>query len=73
MAKIPTFEARGRLTAEAGAVRTGIQVSPTATPAGGLSKVAKVAEDFGLGQIFDIAIPNQKKGIVPSKKWKKTT
>ncbi len=39
----------------------------------GINKIAKVAEDFGLGQIFDISMPNQKKGIIPSKKWKKTT
>jgi len=39
----------------------------------GIDKIAKVAEDFGLGQIFDISMPNQKKGIIPSKKWKKTT
>jgi penicillin-binding protein 2 len=39
----------------------------------GIDKIAKVAQDFGLGQIFDISMPNQKKGIVPSKKWKKTT
>ncbi len=39
----------------------------------GIDKIAKVAQDFGLGQIFDISMPNQKKGIIPSKKWKKTT
>jgi penicillin-binding protein 2 len=39
----------------------------------GINKIAKVAEDFGLGQIFDILLPNQKKGIVPTKEWKKTT
>ena len=39
----------------------------------GIDRIAKVAEDFGLGQIFDISMPNQKKGIIPSKKWKKTT
>ena len=39
----------------------------------GIDKIAKVAEDFGLGQIFDISMPNQKKGIIPSKKWKKNT
>jgi len=50
MPKIPTFEAKGRITAEAAGVRTGIQVSPTATPAGALSKVAKVAEDYYIKQ-----------------------
>ena len=37
----------------------------------GIDKIAKVALDFGLGQSFDISMPNQKKGIVPSKEWKK--
>jgi len=50
MPKIPTFEAKGRITAEAAGVRTGIQVSPTATPAAALSKVAKVAEDYYIKQ-----------------------
>ena len=36
MPKIPTFEARGRPTADAPGVTTGIQISPTATPAAGL-------------------------------------
>ncbi len=38
----------------------------------GIDKIAEVAGDFGLGKIFDISLPNQKKGIVPTKKWKKT-
>ena len=33
MPKIPTFTAQGRPTTEAPSVRTGIQISPTATPA----------------------------------------
>ena len=37
----------------------------------GIDKIAEVAKDFGLGQIYPINIDNQKKGIVPSKKWKK--
>ena len=37
----------------------------------GIDKIAKVAKDFGLGQIYSAKISNQKKGIVPSKKWKK--
>ena len=36
MPKIPTFEARGRPTTDAPGVTTGIQISPTATPAAGL-------------------------------------
>jgi hypothetical protein len=50
MPKIPTFQAKGRITAQAGGVRTGIQVSPFQTPAGELSKVAKVAEDYYIKQ-----------------------
>ena len=37
----------------------------------GIDKIAEVAKDFGLGQSYDIFMPNQKKGIVPNKKWKK--
>jgi len=37
----------------------------------GIDKIAKVAEDFGLGQIYDLPLSNQKKGIIPSKEWKK--
>ena len=39
----------------------------------GIDKIAEVANDFGLGQIYPIKIQNQKKGIIPSKKWKKDT
>jgi penicillin-binding protein 2 len=37
----------------------------------GPDRIAKVAREFGLGQIFDIGIPGQKKGIVPDQAWKK--
>ena len=37
----------------------------------GIDKIAEVAKDFGLGQSYDISMPNQKIGIVPNKKWKK--
>jgi len=37
----------------------------------GIYKIAEVAKDFGLGQSYDISMPNQKTGIVPNKKWKK--
>jgi Cell division protein FtsI/penicillin-binding protein 2 len=37
----------------------------------GIDKIAEVAKDFGLGQAYDISLPNQKTGIVPNKKWKK--
>jgi penicillin-binding protein 2 len=33
--------------------------------------IAKAARAFGLGEIFDIGIPGQKKGIVPDPAWKK--
>jgi len=33
--------------------------------------IAKAAHAFGLGEIFDIGIPGQKKGIVGSKEWKR--
>ncbi len=39
----------------------------------GIDRIAKVAEDFGLGQVFDIFMPYQKKGIIPTKKWKKNS
>ncbi len=39
----------------------------------GIDKIAEVAKDFGLGRTFDISIPNQKIGIIPTKKWKKNT
>ena len=37
----------------------------------GIDKIARVAEDFGLGKIYDVPLPNQKKGIIPSRDWKK--
>ena len=37
----------------------------------GIDKIAEVAKDFGLGQTYPIKLLNQKKGIIPSKKWKK--
>jgi len=37
----------------------------------GIDKIAEVAKDFGLSQTFEISLPNQKKGIIPNKKWKK--
>ena len=38
----------------------------------GPDKIAEVARRFGLGEIFDIGIPGQKKGLVGSREWKKT-
>ncbi|MET0295183.1 MAG: penicillin-binding protein 2 [Phenylobacterium sp.] len=36
----------------------------------GPDQIAKAAKAFGFEQIFDIGIPGQKKGIVPSTAWK---
>jgi len=47
MPKIPTFQARGDITTEAPTVRTGIQLSPTATPGAALLKpVMQIAEYY---------------------------
>ena len=37
----------------------------------GIDKISEVAKDFGLGQIYPFNLKNQKKGIIPSKQWKK--
>jgi penicillin-binding protein 2 len=37
----------------------------------GPDKIAAVARRFGLGEIFDIGITGQKKGLVPDTAWKK--
>jgi penicillin-binding protein 2 len=37
----------------------------------GPDKIAAIARHFGLGQVFDIAVPNQRKGLVPDTAWKK--
>ena len=37
----------------------------------GINKMATVAYELGLGQAYDIGLENEKKGIIPSKKWKK--
>ncbi|MDP3854336.1 penicillin-binding protein 2 [Phenylobacterium sp.] len=37
----------------------------------GPDQIAKTAEAFGLGQVFDIGISGQKKGTVPSTEWKR--
>ena len=37
----------------------------------GIDKIATVAKDFGLNHTFEISLQNQKKGIIPTKKWKK--
>lgn len=48
MPKIPTFTAQGRPTAEAPSVRTGIQISPTATPAAGLLPALNELTDYSI-------------------------
>lgn len=37
----------------------------------GPDEIAKAAHAFGLGGIFDIGIPGQKKGVVGSREWKR--
>jgi penicillin-binding protein 2 len=37
----------------------------------GPDRIAKIAREFGLGQVFDVAVPNQRKGLVPDTAWKK--
>lgn len=36
----------------------------------GPDKIADAARKFGLGQTYDIGIPGQKKGLIPSRAWK---
>jgi len=48
MPKIPTFTARGRPTADAPGVTTGIQVSPTATPAAGLLPALNTLTNYAI-------------------------
>ena len=38
----------------------------------GIDRIAEVANDFGLGNKFEISLKNQKSGIIPTKKWKKS-
>jgi penicillin-binding protein 2 len=37
----------------------------------GPDQIAKIAREYGLGQIFDIGIPGQKKGLVPDTAYKR--
>jgi hypothetical protein len=50
MPKIPTYQARGRPTAEVGAVKTNIKLSPFATPAAALMPVAEKVSEYYLKQ-----------------------
>ena len=38
----------------------------------GIDDIAKTAKEFGFGEVTNIALENEKKGIMPSKKWKKS-
>jgi len=46
MVKIPTYTAKGRITAETGSVKSNIKVSPYQTAAGAVSGLARAAEDY---------------------------
>lgn len=39
----------------------------------GVDIIETVAKDFGLGQTYDLDIPGEKAGIVPSRAWKRAT
>ena len=39
----------------------------------GIDYIAKIAKEFGLGQISNIGLEIEKQGIIPTKKWKKRT
>ncbi|WP_417319466.1 penicillin-binding protein 2 [Emcibacter sp.] len=39
----------------------------------GIDKIKEVAHRFGLGQKFDIGIPGEVEGLIPSKGWKQAT
>jgi len=48
MPKIPTFTSQGRPTTDAPSLRTGIQISPTATPAAGLLPALNELTDYSI-------------------------
>ena len=50
MPKIPTFTARTAPTTEAPTARTGLQISPTATPAAALLPATQVVQDYFIKQ-----------------------
>ncbi|MBR2274422.1 MAG: penicillin-binding protein 2 [Alphaproteobacteria bacterium] len=39
----------------------------------GIEKIAAMSRKLGLGQTYDIGLENQKKGVIPDKKWKQET
>ena len=50
MVKIPTYTARTKITDEAPSVTTGVQISPTATPAAALLPAVKAIDDYYIKQ-----------------------
>ena len=50
MPKIPTYTARGEMTTQTPSVQTGIQVSPTATPAASLLPAVTAVQDYFIKQ-----------------------
>ena len=50
MPKIPTFTARATPTTEVASIKTGLKLSPTATPAAGLLPAAKAIDEYFIKQ-----------------------
>ena len=50
MPKIPTFTARATPTTEVASIKTGLKLSPTATPAAGLLPAAKAIDEYYIKQ-----------------------
>ena len=78
MPKIPTFTAKGTPTAQVGAVRTNLKLSPFATAAAALVPVAQKAEEYYI-KVLSVAsiiflsvvpfIPSPINGFLPCKIW----
>lgn len=47
---------------------TAMNMGPRGT---GVDKIAEISHGFGLGETFDIGLPGQSRGIVPSTTWKR--
>ena len=50
MPKIPTFTARATPTTEVASIKTGLKLSPTATPAAGLLPAAQAIDNYFIKQ-----------------------
>jgi len=50
MPKIPTFTARATPTTEVASIKTGLKLSPTATPAASLLPAAKAIDEYYIKQ-----------------------